>query len=303
MLDNDFKKEYIFLNTEIKKRYGFITRARGHYLYTEKNVRLTDLFLENGRAFLGWGNLASQSMLVLKNTSSRGQTGSFFSHHEDRLKKIVFELYPNYTDLYFFLTRESLFAHLLEKKLVDFNLAELGEQKLLACNIPVVRPGQAVSETYSPKIANTLIVIPPFSWAQSPYLVLHAEQNSMHSLQKSYSDFISPALFAALTRGFYDLKKKLTLPLADFSVFDSIFSPYFTRTAQYLYYAQNPKIYRDFMLHCLDCHIVLPPLCTLPAILSYSVQKSDFKLFEKNSFSSTLLKTGLQKNIAEECHA
>ena len=39
--------------SEIKKRYGIITRARGSFLYTQKNVRLTDLFQEGGRAILG----------------------------------------------------------------------------------------------------------------------------------------------------------------------------------------------------------------------------------------------------------
>ena len=40
-------EEYYF---EISKRFGAIKRARGTFFYTEKGIRLTDLYLENGRA-------------------------------------------------------------------------------------------------------------------------------------------------------------------------------------------------------------------------------------------------------------
>ena len=40
---------------EITTRYGYVKRARGYFLYTEKQVRLTDMFQEAGRAILGWG--------------------------------------------------------------------------------------------------------------------------------------------------------------------------------------------------------------------------------------------------------
>ncbi len=43
------------LANKIKNRYGTVKRARGSFLYTEKRIRLTDLFLEGGRAILGWG--------------------------------------------------------------------------------------------------------------------------------------------------------------------------------------------------------------------------------------------------------
>lgn len=76
-----------FLNREIFLRFGNVSRARGPFLYTEKSVRLTDMFQENGRAILGWGG--SSAFTFFKNVLSRGQTGSFKTVHRDRLKKAV----------------------------------------------------------------------------------------------------------------------------------------------------------------------------------------------------------------------
>ena len=76
-----------FLNREIFLRFGNVSRARGPFLYTEKSVRLTDMFQENGRAILGWGG--GSAFTFFKNVLSRGQTGSFKTVHKDRLKKAV----------------------------------------------------------------------------------------------------------------------------------------------------------------------------------------------------------------------
>ena len=52
-----------WLKDEIKKRYGNVKRARGIYLYTEKSVRLTDCFLDGGRAILGHGGGKAKPLL------------------------------------------------------------------------------------------------------------------------------------------------------------------------------------------------------------------------------------------------
>ena len=67
--------------SEIQKRYGIITRARGPFLYTQKNVRLTDLNQEGGRAILGWDAAA---YTVFKNILSKGLVGSFDTVHRSR---------------------------------------------------------------------------------------------------------------------------------------------------------------------------------------------------------------------------
>ncbi|MBQ7619549.1 MAG: hypothetical protein IJS51_05390, partial [Treponema sp.] len=74
---------------EIQKRYGSITRARGPFLYTQKNVRLTDLNQEGGRAILGWD---SSAYTVFKNVLSKGLAGSFNCAYKGQLQKAVSEL-------------------------------------------------------------------------------------------------------------------------------------------------------------------------------------------------------------------
>ena len=85
--------------SEIKKRYGIVTRARGPFLYTQKNVRLTDLFQEGGRAILGWD---ASAYTVFKNVLSKGLSGSFDTVHRARLQKAVSELLKSERKVFLF---------------------------------------------------------------------------------------------------------------------------------------------------------------------------------------------------------
>ncbi|MBO4705434.1 MAG: hypothetical protein J5647_06835, partial [Spirochaetaceae bacterium] len=88
----------IELAAEIQKRYGFVRRARGCYLYTEKNVRLTDCFLDGGRALLGWDG--GKARTVFKDTLERGANGSYCGGYESRLATAVRHLLPSeYTEI------------------------------------------------------------------------------------------------------------------------------------------------------------------------------------------------------------
>ena len=88
------------LYKELYNLYGPVTRARDCFLYTKKGVRLTDLFLENGRAILGWDGKSSFTML--KNTLNRGQTGGFICEENERLEKAVSELLTSKRKIFFF---------------------------------------------------------------------------------------------------------------------------------------------------------------------------------------------------------
>ena len=88
----------IELAAEIQKRYGFVRRARGCYLYTGKNVRLTDCFLDGGRALLGWDG--GKARTVFKDTLERGANGSYCGGYESRLATAVRHLLPSeYTEI------------------------------------------------------------------------------------------------------------------------------------------------------------------------------------------------------------
>ncbi len=86
------------LKDEIKKRYGNVKRARGIYLYTEKSVRLTDCFLDGGRAILGHGG--GKAKTAFKDCFERGANGFYDSGLLSAFEKSVKQLLPrNFTTI------------------------------------------------------------------------------------------------------------------------------------------------------------------------------------------------------------
>ena len=87
-----------WLKDEIKKRYGNVKRARGIYLYTEKAVRLTDCFLDGGRAILGHGG--GKAKTAFKDCFERGANGFYDSGLLPAFEKAVKQLLPrNFTTI------------------------------------------------------------------------------------------------------------------------------------------------------------------------------------------------------------
>ena len=87
-----------WLKDEIKKRYGNVKRARGIYLYTEKSVRLTDCFLDGGRAILGHGG--GKAKTAFKDCFERGANGFYDSGLLSAFEKSVKQLLPsNFTTI------------------------------------------------------------------------------------------------------------------------------------------------------------------------------------------------------------
>lgn len=87
-----------WLKDEIKKRYGNVKRARGIYLYTEKSVRLTDCFLDGGRAILG--HRGGKAKTAFKDCFERGANGFYDSGLLPAFEKAVKQLLPrNFTTI------------------------------------------------------------------------------------------------------------------------------------------------------------------------------------------------------------
>ena len=91
----------------IYSKYGIITRARGCFLYTKKGERLTDLYLENGRAILGWDT--KNAGTFLKNQLNKGLTGGFICEDQQhlRLQKSVCQLLGAEYKVYFYADKAS----------------------------------------------------------------------------------------------------------------------------------------------------------------------------------------------------
>ncbi len=78
---------------EIKSRYGNVRRARGFYLYTEKNIRLLDLYLDNDLSV--FGRKKNQSPLVFKQFVDKGLFSFLPSQADANLNKALTELFPD----------------------------------------------------------------------------------------------------------------------------------------------------------------------------------------------------------------
>ncbi|MBP5447566.1 MAG: hypothetical protein J6X95_05630, partial [Treponema sp.] len=217
--------------SEIQKRYGNITRARGLFLYTQKNVRLTDLNQEGGRAILGWD---SSAYTVFKNVLSKGLAGSFNCAYKGQLEKAVSELLNGKRTVFFF-------SH---KK--DATQAAL---LLDAQNTSVYKPFSGVD--YSG--VKNVIIAPPLPWTNHFWILAAADSGASID-----SERFPPALVAAAARAVYDLIAAIKVRQEkDFFIYDKVLAKFFERRSCWL----RPKVpqekYDDFVLACLDAGVLV----------------------------------------------
>lgn len=262
--------ELTFLNNELKKRYGSVKRARGCFLYTEKGVRLTDLYQEGGRAVLGWGG--GSAFTMLKNALSRGLTGSFLTDYSYRLKKSVNTL----------LDSERVIAVFSNVK-----LAKMAASTKFADDICVYKPWteSAVGASEKPCV----IIEPPLPWSQG-YAILalsESEENIAFVESIAESTIILPAVLeAAFSRAIYDLIGALqSREEKQWFLYDSVLNQYFTRKGPYLYSKVPEANYNSFVTHCLDQGIVISPYFDVPSIVPFGADKGVFSALKKNPFS------------------
>ena len=239
--------------SEIKKRYGIITRARGPFLYTQKNVRLTDLNQEGGRAILGWD---SSAYTVFKNVLSKGLAGSFETAHFPRLQKALSELLKSERKIFLFSSKRAAMEAAL---LLDANSAS------------VYKPFAGVD--YS--AVKNVIVAPPLPWTNN-FWVLAASGGLDPAILPS--EKFPPALLAAAARSVYDLIAALKVRQEkDFFIYDKVLTKFFERRSCWL----RPKVpqekYDDFVLACLDAGVAINPDYNADSIVPYGADKGVLK--------------------------
>lgn len=261
-MQNDAHDRY---KEEFVKRYGTVSRARGCYLYTQKGVRITDLYLDGGRAILGRSCSASKAFKVFKNTIDRGQTGLFPNMYETRFEKAALSLLKGYDHARWFASEESLERAVRES---PWGAASLW------------RPWNGCeNEAFE---ADAAAVCIPFALCGSGYAALFKDKNGA---LPPPSDECSPALLNAASRALYDLAHELTLRgEKDFALFDSVLARYFTRRGAYLAPKVGENRYADFFLHCLDCALLLPPVYGLPAFVPFGASLGDFAHLKRTVF-------------------
>ncbi|MGP1523483.1 MAG: hypothetical protein ACTTKC_09340 [Treponema sp.] len=288
-------------NDELIKRYGAVVRARGPYLYTQKGVRLTDLYLDAGRAVLGRGCSGSNAFRVLKNTLERGETGSFPSAYSTRFQKAVLSLIPGYDYAARFSTEDSLLraaALYTSERTTGAKQNSTGTQGAVGSpsaglRVKLWRPWQTETadsadgnSPYETLGTETLIAegilafYPPLALQEAGLIAVFKAGNNPFPL----SDLCSGALLNALTRSIYDLQREIPKRgEKEWSRFDAILSPYFERKGAYLIPKIEGAQYENFVNHCLDCRLLIPPY-PAPALVPVGVNEGDFSRLKQTPF-------------------
>jgi hypothetical protein len=248
------------LSEEIFKRYGAVTRARGYFLYTKKGVRLTDMFLEGGRAILGWHT--GTAFTQMKNILSRGLTGSFRTEERSRLEKAVSEL--------------------LKKEVKVFCFAD--KKSALTASVSISKDNSAIWKPFNKEIdysaADSLILCPPLSWTNSIFLLAADTNKELPGEIK-----LPFALETAVTRAIYDyIAEEKIREEKDWFIYDTFLNQYFTRKGCCL----TPKVprekYDEFVLYCLDNHLIINPHFEGESFVPYKVDKGNFSAIKNSPF-------------------
>lgn len=288
-------------NDELIKRYGAVVRARGPYLYTQKGVRLTDLYLDAGRAVLGRGCSGSNAFRVLKNTLERGETGSFPSAYNTRFQNAVLSLIPGYDYAARFSCEDSLLraaALYASERTTGTKQDSIGtqgtaESSHTGLRVKLWRPWQtevAASndrdssyETLGTdtRIAEGILAFyPPLALQEAGLIAVFKAASKPFPL----SDLCSGALLNAITRSIYDLQREIPKRgEKEWSRFDAVLSPYFERKGAYLIPKIEGAQYENFVNHCLDCRLLIPPYPVL-ALVPVGVNEGDFSRLKQTPF-------------------
>ena len=259
------------LINEIMKRYGTVKRARDCFLYTAKGVRLTDLYMEGGRAVLGWGK--GSAVTVFKNVLERKLLGTYFetdfspkiSDEKNQLAKAVSQLFGEERKVFAFYSKSEA-----EKT------AESAGEK--ACTfIPWNQ------ENIDWREKNAIVMAPPFPFGDFIWILAVKPDVNVNSENSTFR--IPAPLCAAFTRSIYDLIRELqNREEKNWFIYDTVVTKYWTRKGPYLFPKVPESKYEDFMIHCLENELVISPDYNVPSIIPFGADKGNFSKLKNNPF-------------------
>jgi hypothetical protein len=282
--------EKLSLSKEIYSRFGTIKRARKCFLYTAKGIRLTDLYQEGGRALLGWGGSV---FTVLKNVLERGITGSYFTDFSSPCGRERSQL-------------DRAVSALFGDERVAFTFSD--KQAALEIGLHFSIQSTSVWKPWNnanidPRTIDSIVFAPPLPWAGDIYILavrkdavkflaldeegLKAQVQKFVTRYKAYPGevFLPAPICAAVTRSIYDLIKALQeREEKHWFIYDQIISKYWERRGPYLFPKVPESKYADFVLHCLECHLVISPDYNQPSIVPFGADKGNFSLLKNKPF-------------------
>lgn len=269
------------LYRKIYLRYGAIKRSRGNFLYTKKEVRLVDMFLEGGRAILGWGSDHSSAFTLVKNVISRGLTGPFFTE---------FSPFTDNTD------KKTPLSRAVTQLFGNERTAFLVQSKQAALQLAVSMSSDSTS-VFTPWLSGdvdwrrvkSIVLKAPFAWTGDFWIV--AAEDSIVTKEIIESCAACPQVNAAVEQGIvrsiYDLIKALQFRSEkDWFLYDRVLTKYWTRKGPYLYPKIEQDEYDGFVEHCLECGLVISPIYQVPSIVPYGANPGVFSALEKNPYGT-----------------
>ncbi len=240
--------------------YGNVKRLRGCYIYTAKQKRLTDMYLNAGRAILGWKN--GSVMQLFKNVFDRGILGDLPNDYVLQLSKALQKLFPYAKQFFVFSS--------------DVNT---DDEKL-----PVYRPWEKLNFDIIEE--SQFVFYPPFPFGNVTIIVSNIEQtvdddNFSYINGKSIICDLPSPVCAALARAIYDLIAEMPLRTEeDFSKFDKYLLSDFSRNGPYLYPKCDKTSYDSLFLRYLKAGILLSPDFANPSIVPIRANPGDLKKVE-----------------------
>lgn len=252
------------LAEKIFEKYGNIKRGRGPYLYTEKGVRLTDLYQENGRAILGWGG--DSAFTMFKNSLNRGFTGSFKTSSFYRLQKSVSQLLFSERKVFVYFKKEDAVNSCRE-----YFKKDAAEYKPWKEDADKVIHSDAV------------IFEPCLPWTEGIFL-LCVKAEAAENTDVPHEKLPAP-LEEAVCRSVYNLISALqNRSEKDWFIFDSVITKYWQRKGPYLVPKVPESKYEAFVDHCLALGICINPDFNGVSIIPSGADKGAFNVLKKNPF-------------------
>ncbi len=267
---------------EIHSRYGAVRRARGIYLYTEKGARLTDCYLDGGRAIMGYST--GKARTQFKDTFERGANGIYTSGFESRLVTAIRHLLPEcYTEIRWWNDETVAGALLLSSGRTEnaaalwrpfLNFTASSEKNIAGYPVATMQWPLAATPDQLPDVIQ---LVPPFSWAGLPRIYAFKVPAGA-DIAIPASDVVASPLLVAMARAFADLKTFLaSYTDDDFARNTRALQPWFTRKGPWLFYTAAAENYNSLVLAALDAGIVLPPEPVEPAVVPFRANPGDLK--------------------------
>ena len=263
------------LDRELLKLLPRVLRARDFHLYMEGGKRLTDLWLNGGKAILG--HKPPGFLKELKNTAQRGLFSPLPGPLERRILKALEEIFPGrafrlYPD-------ESSLYRALEKAA----LQEPAIQALLEPGISLWRPflEGAAGEGGKGPLNKAPLLIPVLPWPLGPAVLVLDRDTEFPA-----GEIIPPVILAPAIRSLYELikamKEKIPRPM---KIEKALKNSNWQRKGIYLFTSEQgeetepgagvSEAYAALWKYFLEGGFLLPPSPAEPAILPMSMSPGE----------------------------